>query len=71
MRTKFLLVINTINVILFIVVISIILKKIIGIDNTSPINIVHYINSQAIGNEALGNEPIQPKIEKVVETREL
>ncbi len=67
MRTKFLLVINTINVILFIVVISIFLKKIIGIDNANPINIVAE-NVTKIHDEALGNEPIQPKIEKVVET---
>ncbi len=67
MRTKFLLVINTINVILFIVVISIFLKKIIGIDNANPINIVAE-NVTKIHDEALGNEPIQQKIEKVVET---
>ena len=67
MRTKFLLVINTINVILFIVVISIFLKKIIGIDNANPINIV-VENVTKIHDEALGNEPIQQKIEKVVET---
>ena len=67
MRTKFLLVINTINVILFIVVISIFLKKIIGIDNANPINIVAE-NVTKIHDEALGNEPIQPKIEKIVET---
>ena len=67
MRTKFLLVINTINVILFIVVISIFLKKIIGIDNANPINIVAE-NVTKIHDEALGNEPIQQKIQKVVET---
>ncbi len=67
MRTKFLLVINTINVILFVVVISLFLKKIVGIDNANPINIVAE-NVTKIHDEALGNEPIQPKIEKVVET---
>lgn len=67
MRSKFLLVINTINVILFVVVISLFLKKIVGIDNTNPINIVAE-NVTKIHDEALGNEPIQPRIEKVVET---
>ena len=67
MRSKFLLVINTINVILFVVVISLFLKKIVGIDNTNPINIVAE-NVTKIHDEALGNEPIQQKIEKVVET---
>ncbi len=67
MRSKFLLVINTINVILFVVVISLFLKKIVGIDNANPINIVAE-NVTKIHDEALGNEPIQPKIEKVVET---
>ncbi len=67
MRSKFLLVINTINVILFVVVISLFLKKIVGIDNANPINIVAE-NVTKIHDEALGNEPIQPKIEKIVET---
>ena len=40
MRTKFLLVINTINVILFILVISLFLKKHIGLNGDDPLNLV-------------------------------
>ena len=40
MRTKFLLIINTINVILFILVISLFLKKHIGLNGDDPLNLV-------------------------------
>lgn len=53
MRTKFLLILNTINAILFIVVISLFLKKHIGVIDGGPIDIIA-TNITTIHDDSLG-----------------